>query len=41
MKNYKSNTFQINTTDFENGIYLIKIKDSKGNLLKTEKFVKE
>ncbi|MFC2086315.1 T9SS type A sorting domain-containing protein [Bacteroidota bacterium] len=41
MKNYKSNSFEINTTDLTSGTYLIKLKDSDGNLLKTEKFMKE
>lgn len=41
MKNFKSNTFEINTSDLSTGTYLIKLKDQEGNLLKTEMFVKE
>lgn len=41
MKNYSSNKFQINTRDLPGGTYLLKLKDSDGNLIKTEKFIKQ
>lgn len=40
MKNYKSNSFQINTSELIKGTYLLKLKDNQGNLLKTEKIIK-
>ena len=41
MKNYKSNSINIDISDFSKGMYLLKIKDEKGNIIKTEKIVKE
>lgn len=41
MKNYSTNTFKINTSDFASGTYLLKLKNSEGNLIKTEKFIKQ
>lgn len=41
MRNYISNSFQIKTTDFANGTYLLKLNDGKGNLIKTKKIIKD
>lgn len=41
MKSYGSNTFKINTSDLSQGAYLLKLKDSNGNLIKADKFIKQ
>jgi len=41
MKNYTSNSFQINTIDLMTGTYILKLKDQYGNLIKTEKIIKQ
>lgn len=40
MNNYTSNSFIIDTQDFKDGTYVLKIKDSKMNLIKSQKFIK-
>lgn len=41
MKSYDSNSFKINTSDLSQGAYILKIKDTGGNLIKTDKFIKQ
>lgn len=41
MKQYKSNLANIDISDFTNGLYMINLKDDNGNIIKTEKIVKE
>ncbi|MCK4662154.1 MAG: T9SS type A sorting domain-containing protein [Bacteroidales bacterium] len=41
MKQYKSNLINIDISDLSKGIYLLKLKDETGNIIKTKKIVKE
>lgn len=41
MKKYSSNSFQINLSNLKKGMYLLKIKDGEGNLIKSEKIIKQ
>lgn len=41
MKKYSTNEIKINTSYFSSGTYLIKLKDSDGHLIKSEKFIKQ
>ena len=41
MSNYNSSEFNINTTDFKSGAYIIKLKNTNGELLKSEKIIKQ
>lgn len=41
MRNHKANKSTINITSISKGIYLLKIKDKNGYLLKSEKIIKE
>ncbi|MEA4981313.1 MAG: LamG-like jellyroll fold domain-containing protein [Paludibacter sp.] len=41
MKSYSSNSFQINTSDLSLGAYILKLKDSTGNLIRADKFIKQ
>jgi len=41
LRNYTSNSFQINTIDLMTGTYILKLKDQYGNLIKTEKIIKQ
>ncbi|MCK4662264.1 MAG: T9SS type A sorting domain-containing protein [Bacteroidales bacterium] len=41
MKQYKSNSINIDISDLSKGIYLLKLKDENGSIIKTKKIVKE
>jgi hypothetical protein len=41
MKNYKSKSFNVNINELARGTYLVKLKDSNGNLISTEKIIKK
>jgi len=41
MKEFKSNSFQINIANLDTGTFLLNIKDKKGNLIKSETIIKE
>ena len=41
MKQYKSSSRNIDISDFSKGIYLLKLKNENGNIIKSEKIVKE
>lgn len=41
LKNYETNTFNINTADLKAGNYILKLRTENGNLIKTEKFIKK
>lgn len=41
MKTHNSSNFSINVSDLENGYYVIKLKDTHGNTIKSEKIIKQ
>ena len=41
MKQYKSNSINIDISDLSKGIYLLKLKDKTGSIIQTKKIVKE
>ena len=40
MRSFTTNIIYLNINDYKNGIYFIKIKDEKNNIIKTEKIIK-
>lgn len=41
LKKYKSNLINLDLTDFDKGTYILKVKDGQGQIIKTEKIIKE
>jgi hypothetical protein len=41
MKEYNSNTIEVDISDFTTGMYILNIKDNKGNLIQTKKVIKK
>ena len=41
MKFYRTNMIKLDLNDFETGTYILKLKDENGNIVRTEKIIKE
>ena len=41
MKFYRTNMINLDLNDFESGTYILKLKDENGNIVRTEKIIKE
>jgi len=41
MKFYRTNIINLDLNDFESGTYILKLKDENGNIVRTEKIIKE
>ena len=41
MRNFKSNNARLNLKDFAKGLYMLKVKDENGAVIKTEKIIKQ